>query len=174
MFLQALGAADEDHALVAERLLDVGISRLAIELSLHAREEFALLFRDAEALEGLLHVLGHIVPRTAGLRAATQVVADVLEDDVVEVFGGPMRGHGLFVENIERLVAKLPDPVGLALDLGDVVNRLVRQTGAGVVGVGFRVGKIAGAPVDVDVSFRCGHKIEGKDGFPSQSPCWFE
>ena len=159
VFLQAFRAADEDHALVAERLLDVGIRRLAVELRFDAREELALLLRDAQTLEGALHVLGHVVPRTAGLRAAAEVVADVLEDDVFEVLRRPMRGHRLFVEGIERLVAELANPVGFAFHVDDVVNRRVRQSGAGVEGVGFRVGKIAGAAVDVDVCFGCGHIV---------------
>ena len=92
-----------------------------------------------------------------GFRAAAQIVADVVEDDVFQVLGRPMRRHGLLEEDLERLVAELPDPFRLLLDAGDVIDRGLGQTGAGVEGVRFGISEIAGAPVDVDVRFGSAH-----------------
>ena len=65
---QALGGADEDDALLADGLLDVRVGGLGVELRLDAGEELALLLGNAEALEGPLDVVGHLVPRA--LRAS--------------------------------------------------------------------------------------------------------
>ena len=162
MLLQALGAPDEDDTLLADRCLDVGIGGLAVELRFDAGQEFALLLGNAEALEGALHVVRHIVPTAAGFGAPAQVVTDVVEDDIFEVLGRPMGRHRLFVEDLESLVPELANPVRLAFHIGDVVDGLRRQAGARVEGVGFRVGKIPGAAVDANVGFRSGHKRENE------------
>src|SRR5205085_6235055 len=52
MVLQTFRAADEDNALFADRLLDVGINRFAVELRFYAGQEFSFLLRNAEPLEG--------------------------------------------------------------------------------------------------------------------------
>ncbi len=57
----------EDDALFGEFFLDVGVGGLGVELGLHAGEEGAFLFGDAEALEGFQHIGGHIVPRALRL-----------------------------------------------------------------------------------------------------------
>jgi hypothetical protein len=51
--------------------------------------------RDAEALEGLLHVVGDFLPGADGLLAFGEVVADVLELDVVEVRVAQCVGIGI-------------------------------------------------------------------------------
>jgi hypothetical protein len=62
-----------------------------------------------------------------------------------------MRGHRLGEEYIERLVTPLANPVRLALHIHDVVDRVVRESGAGVELVFFVVAKIAARAVDVDL-----------------------
>ena len=62
MLVKALGRTDKDDALFADRLLDVRIGGLAVELRLDAGEEFALLLGNAETLEGPLDILGNLVP----------------------------------------------------------------------------------------------------------------
>src|SRR5438046_7258701 len=56
MFFQTFGRTDKDHALFADRLLDVGINRFAIELRVHPGEKFAFLLRNTEALHCLLYI----------------------------------------------------------------------------------------------------------------------
>ena len=70
MILQPFGRSDEDHALFADRLLDVGVDRLAVELRFDAGEKLALLLRNAEPLEGALHVVRHFLPTPLRLLAA--------------------------------------------------------------------------------------------------------
>ena len=60
--LQTFGAAHEDHALLADRFLDVRIDRLAVELRFDAGEELALLLGNAEPLERALHVVRALLP----------------------------------------------------------------------------------------------------------------
>ena len=100
MILQSFGRTDEDHALFADRFLDVGINRFAVELRFDAGEKFAFLFRNAESLEGALHVFGHIFPIAFRLRAAAQVIANVFEDDRFEILARPMRRHRFAQESL--------------------------------------------------------------------------
>ncbi len=160
--LQPLGAADEDDALFADGGLDVGVGGLAIELGLDAGEELALLLGDAEALEGALDVVGDVVPAFLGLLALGEVVADLVELDGLEVLAGPVGGHGLVEEGLERLVAELADPIGVFLDVADVVDGLVGKADARVVGVVHLVMEVAGAAVEVERLGLVGGKgIEG-------------
>src|SRR5207237_7381476 len=64
MFFQTFSRTDKDHALFADRLLDIGINRFAIELRFHAGEKFAFLLRNTERLELPLYTFGHFIPYT--------------------------------------------------------------------------------------------------------------
>src|ERR1700682_6232583 len=56
VILQTLGRSNENDALFANCLLDVGINRFAVELRFDAGEKFAFLFGNAEPFEGALHI----------------------------------------------------------------------------------------------------------------------
>ena len=88
-------------ALFADRLLDVRVGGFAVELRFHARQELSLLLGNAKPFEGALYILGHFIPRALGSGALGEVVADVFEDDIVEIIAGPMRRHGFFHESPE-------------------------------------------------------------------------
>ena len=62
MLLEPLGGGHEDHALLGEFLLHVGVGGFGIELRFDTCEEGALLLGDAEALEGFENIGGDIVP----------------------------------------------------------------------------------------------------------------
>ena len=148
MILQPFRAADEDHALFADRFLDVGINGLAVELRFHAGQKFPLLLRDAKALERAFYVVRHVLPIPFRLGPRAEVVTDVIENDRFQVLARPMRWHRLAHKGLVGVEAKLADPVGILLDVGNVVNRLLGQPDARVVRVGLRVGEIPDVPLD--------------------------
>jgi len=159
MLFQPLGGADKDDPLLADRGLDVGVGGLAVELGLHTRQELALLLGDAKTLEGLLDVVGNLVPAALRLLSLREVVADVLKDNVLQVLGGPVGGHRLREEVAVPLLAEGADPVGIALHVADVVDGGLGQADAGVVGVVHLVAEIADAAVNIDVRFGlCAHR----------------
>jgi hypothetical protein len=123
MLAERLGGVGEDDALLGDDLLDVGVGGFGIELGLDAGEELALLLGNAETLEGPLDVVGHLFPRALGLLALREVVADLVEIDVLEILGGPVRGHGHVERRSSgRLEAEFEDPRRLLLDRADVAD----------------------------------------------------
>src|SRR6478735_1423170 len=132
---EAFRRVDEDHALLRDDVLDVRVGGLGVELRLHAREELALLFGNAETLEGLLDVVRHLVPRARGLLALREIVTDLVEMDVLEVLRRPMRGHGFRKEGLEGIEAELEEPGRLILHLADIADGLFGQANARVEGI---------------------------------------
>src|SRR5436190_5111371 len=124
----------EDDALGLELLVDLVIDGLGLVLRADAGEELALGLGDAKAVEGLLDVLGDVVPGAAGLLAGTDEVVDVVEVDVGEHRRAPRR-HRAREEVVERLEAELAHPLRLGLELGDLLDDLARQTLRGLVEV---------------------------------------
>ena len=151
MLFKSLGAADKDNALFADCSLDVGVGRLAVELGLHTGKELPLLLRDTEALKGFLDIIGHVVPTALGLLSLREVVADVLEDDVLEILGRPVGRHRLLKELAIALLAERPYPVGIFLHVADVVDGGLCEANAGIKGVIHFVAEIAHGAVDVDL-----------------------
>ena len=164
VLLEPLGGAHEDHSLLADRRLDVGVGRLAVKLGLDARQKLALLLGDAEALEGLLDVLGNLIPAALRLLSLREVVADVLENDVLQVLGRPVGRHRLFEELAVAFLAEGADPVGIPLHVADVIDRRLGQADAGIVGVVHLVAEIADGTVDIDVGLGLGAHGKGRLG----------
>ena len=75
----------EDHALLLEVLADLVVDDLGLVLGADAGQELALRLGDAEPVEGLLDVLGHLVPAAAVLLRGADEVVDVVEVDLAEV-----------------------------------------------------------------------------------------
>ncbi len=117
VFLQALGRADEDHALIADGFLDVGVNRLAVELRFDAGEEFSFLLRNAEPLEGALHVLRHIVPRLAArLCARARGSSGFCRRSMFSrSLLAQWVGIGFASNTFERLLPEIAHPVGIFL-----------------------------------------------------------
>ena len=151
VLLEPLRGSDKDDSLLADCGLDVGIGRLAVELGLHSSEELALLLGDAEALEGFLDVLGDLVPTPLRLLSLREVVADVLEDDILQILGRPVGRHRLLEELAVTLLAEGADPIGIPLHVADIIDRRLGQADAGIVGVVHLVAEIAHGTVDIDV-----------------------
>ena len=98
--MQAFGRADKDDALLADGLLDVRVGRFAVELRFDAGEELALLLGNAEPLEGALDVVGNFVPRALRSCALGEVIADLVEVDVLEILGSPNALASAFPRNL--------------------------------------------------------------------------
>src|SRR5439155_5096537 len=64
MFFQTFSRTDKDHALFADRLLDIGINRFAIELPFHAGEKFPFFLRNTLPLQRPLYILPNLIPLT--------------------------------------------------------------------------------------------------------------
>ena len=116
----------EDDALGLELLVDLVVDRLGLVLRADAGEELALGLRDAEAVEGLLDVLGDVVPRALGALGGAHEVVDVVEVDLGQHRRAPRR-HRAGEEVVERLEAELAHPAGLALELRDLLDELARE-----------------------------------------------
>ena len=150
VFFETLAAVHKDDALLSDGGFDVRVGGLAVILRFDASEEFALLLGDAETVESLLDVLGYIVPGALRFLAVAEVVAELVEVDVFEILGGPMRGHGLVLEDFERLVAELTHPIRIVFYIADVIDGFRRDAEAGVELVALGEGEIADA-IDLDV-----------------------
>ena len=123
----------EDHALGLELLVDLVVDDLGLVLGADAGEELALGLGDAEAVEGVLDVLGDLGPVAAvAVRGADEVV-DVVPVDLVEV-AAPLRGRA-GEEVVERLEAEVAHPLRLLLVLGDRLDDLAAQALRGLVGI---------------------------------------
>ena len=114
---------EEDHALLLEVLVDLVVDDLGLVLRADAGEELALGLGDAEPVEGLLDVVGHVVPGALGLLAGAHEVVDVVEVDLGEHRRAPRR-HRAREEVLERLQAEVAHPLRLALELGDLLDDL--------------------------------------------------
>ena len=114
---------EEDHALVLEVLVDLVVDDLGLVLRADAGEELALGLGDAEPVEGLLDVVGHVVPGALGLLGGAHEVVDVVEVDLGEHRRAPRR-HRAGEEVLERLQAEVAHPLRLVLELGDLLDEL--------------------------------------------------
>ena len=116
----------EHHALLLEVLAHLVVDDLGLVLRAHAGQELALRLGDAEPLERVLDVLGHVIPRLAGLLGGAHEVVDVVEVDAGQEGRAPRR-HRPGEEVVERLEPELAHPRGLALVLRDLLHELARE-----------------------------------------------
>src|SRR5207248_10868248 len=150
MFFQTFGRTDKDHALFADRLLDIGINRFAIELRFHAGEKFALLLWNTEALERPLYIFGNFIPRARRALTLREIVTDLIEIDRFEIFARPMRWQWFALESLQRLQSKFADPIRVLFHVGDIIHDALIETDAGVIAVINLVLKVANVAIDID------------------------
>ena len=136
--------------MLANRFFDVRVNCFTVELRFDASEKFALLFRNSESLERAFDILRHVLPVPFRRRALREIVADIIKDDGIEVFAGPMRRHRLAQKSLERVQPKLADPIRILFDIGNVIHHPIAQADAGVVAVLNVVMKVANTSVDID------------------------
>ena len=136
MILQPFGRADKDHALFADRFLDVGIDRLAVELRFDAGEKFSFLLRNAEPLEGALHVVRHFFPSALRLRSLRTDSNGSCRNRSLRDPCSPNASASVFPEmSCSALQAKFADPIRVFFHVGDVMDGALVETDAGVVHV---------------------------------------
>ena len=75
----------EQHALLLEVLADLVVDDLGLVLRADAGEELALRLGDPEPVEGLLDVLGDVVPIAARLLRSVRSSVDVVPVDLRQV-----------------------------------------------------------------------------------------
>ena len=125
MLAQAAVAVGEDDALLLPLLLEGMVDGFTFILRAHAGQELALGLGDAQLVEGLLDVGGHIIPALALRFHRLDVVVDVLVVDRTQI-GAPGRDR-LGEEDVKRLVPKLAHPVRFALHYADLVDDVMIQ-----------------------------------------------
>ena len=79
-----------------------------------------------------------------------QVVADLVEVDILEVLIGPLGRHRFLLEDFECLEAEVEDPLIFAFDVGDVFDGVLGEAHAGIELVVFRILEVSLLGVDVD------------------------
>ena len=115
----------ELDALCLELLVHLVVDDLGLVLGADAGEELLLGLGDAELVEGVLDVLGDVVPAGLGPLGGADEVVDVVEVDLVQI-GAPLR-NGAGEEVVERLEPELAHPLRLVLVLGDVLDELAAE-----------------------------------------------
>jgi len=126
VFLEAGVGVEEDHALLFQVLADLVVDHFGFILGGHAIDQ-ALAFRlgDAQAVIGLLDVLGQVVPRLGYLVGGTNKVLEVVEIQEAEVWAPG--GDGFALEGFECLEADVQHPLRFVLGLGDIADYLFIQ-----------------------------------------------
>ena len=75
----------EDDAQLLEVLAHLVVDDLGLVLRAHTGQVLALGLGDAQLLEGVLDLVGQVIPGLAGLLGRLDVVVDVVEVDAAEV-----------------------------------------------------------------------------------------
>ena len=131
VLLERLVGAHEDHAELGELLLDRVVDDLGVVLRADAGEEGALGLRDAQLLEGVLDLVGHVIPRLLFALRGLAVVDDVVVVDLVQALGP--HGHGPLEPVLVGAQPVLEHPVRLFLDGADLLDGGARQAALGFV-----------------------------------------
>ncbi len=113
----------EDHALGLEVLVHLVVDDLGLVLGTDPGQELALRLGDPEPVEGLLDVLGHVIPGTLGALGRAHEIVNVVVVDLGHHRRAPGR-LGTGQEVVERLEAERPHPFRLGLELGDLLHDL--------------------------------------------------
>ena len=133
VLLERLVGAHEDDAQLGELLLDRVVDDLAVVLGADAGEEAALRLRDAQPLEGVLDLVGHVVPGALLALGGLAVVDDLVEVDAVEAVR-PER-HGSLQEVLVGAQPMLQHPLRLLLERADLLDRGAGQAARRLVEV---------------------------------------
>ena len=141
----------EDHALLLEVLANLVVDDLGLVLGADAGQELPLRLGDPETVEGVLDILGHLVPRALGAFRRSHEIVDVVVVDLGQQRRTP-GGLRARQEVIERLQAEVTHPLRLRLELRDLLDELPRQPFGRLVQIILRVVKaVALRVVGVDL-----------------------
>ena len=134
-------------ALGGDGVLDIVVNKLGVVLRADAGERLALRLRDAQALEGLLDVLGDVLPVVAHLGVWADIGRDVIHVQSLDG-GSPVRYLHLVI-NLEGFKTELLHPRGIVFFLGELFHDLRRQAGLDAVSVVLLVPYVVDAAVHV-------------------------
>ena len=115
MVLEAVLDGIEDDPRVLPLLPERVVHHLGLVLGAHAGEDLTLRLGDAELLEGVLDLVGHVVPRPLHAVLRADVEVDLVEDLLEAVQIATPLGHGLGLVDLQRLEPKVQHPLGLVL-----------------------------------------------------------
>jgi len=125
----------EQHALLGQLFLHAVVDHLAVVLGADAGQKAALGLGDAQAVEGALHALIHLVPGLALLVLGAHEVKDVVEVDVVERVGRQEGRHRLLDEEVVGPQAEIGHPLRLLFQGRDLAHNVRVQALLGLEGV---------------------------------------
>ena len=134
VLLHPLVGTHEDDAELLQVFAHGVVDDFGVVLRANARKELALRLRDAESLEGLLDLVGDVVPRLLFSLRWLAVVDDLREVELREVATPHRHRTGLKV--LVGAEAILQHPGWLILRLGDLPNRGLGQAGLRLAQVG--------------------------------------
>ncbi len=135
--LQGLLDAGVHDAHLGGGVLHVVVDELGVVLRADAREVAALGLGDAQALEGVLDVVGHGVPVVLLVGVGLDVGHDVVHVQALDA--GAPGGVGHLVVDLQRLQAALEHPLGLVLALGDLAHDIGGEAGVEALEAGLAV-----------------------------------
>ena len=116
-------------------LLNGMIDHLGFILRTHARQELLLGFGDAQFVEGVLDVIGHIIPRLFTTLSRLDIVKDVFQIQARKV-RSPGR-HGTTPKVLVRLQSEVKHPLRLALHSRNLLHYFTAQASLGLENVTF-------------------------------------
>ena len=108
--------------LLGQVFLQRAVDHFALELGLHAGQKLLFGLGNAQPVERLLDLLGHVVPGLALVVGRLEVVVDVLESRC-PMSAAPAR-HRLGLEDLQDLQPEIAHPRRLVLHLGDLRDDL--------------------------------------------------
>ncbi len=126
VLLNGLVHVTEDDAFLFPLLLHVLVDDLGLVLRADTRQCFLLGFRDPELVEGILDLVGQVLP-ILDTAAGFDIWADVW-DNLVDIDFGEVRapvGHRHLLEQPQRPKTPLEHPLGLVFVLGDDADCLL-------------------------------------------------
>ena len=117
---------DEDHALLLQVLANLVVHDLGLVLCSHTRDQrVTLRLGNTQALVGGADILGQFLPGAGLTLGRTHEVLDVVEVDFGKIRAPG--GHGLTLEELQRLQTHVQHPLGFVLLRGDVTHDVLVQ-----------------------------------------------
>ena len=126
VFTQRGIGIEKDNTNLVEFFLHVVVDHFRIVLRTDTGEELPLGFGNAEPIEGLLDVVGHVIPAPLATIGGFDVVVDVVEVEFGQI-SAPFR-HRFLLEYLVGFQAILAHPIRLALDVAHLVDNFWIQT----------------------------------------------
>lgn len=147
-----------DDAHLGRRVLHVVVDELGVVLRADACQVATLGLGDAQALKGVLDVVGHRLPVVLLVGVGLDVGDDVVHVQALD--GGAPRRVGEAIEDLEGLEAQVEHPLRLVLLGADLAHDVGRDAGVEALESLLAIGEVVEAAVDVrDLGTVLGHCV---------------